>query len=152
MAEVIGVVSGVLTLVISALKTTQAVYDTVTSFKSQRKTIQDVQTDLGALIAVLELISQQIQASETRGKFELLRQPIECCTTTCQEMQDTLSACMKHAKGGGISVRDWINMRYRGKDFEDIKQRLASYKSTLSITFASINMCTSVPCLSLWRY
>ncbi|BCR85775.1 uncharacterized protein ACHE_21233S [Aspergillus chevalieri] len=55
-------------------------------------------------------------------------------------MREMLNACTKRSAEGRESVRDWLNMRYREKSFEDMKQRLASYKSTLSITFESINI------------
>ena len=57
-----------------------------------------------------------------------------------------LNACTKHAKDNRDSIRDWLNMQYREKSFEDVKQRLASYKSTLSIAFASINIYNSIHC------
>jgi len=71
---------------------------------------------------------------------------MQCCTTTCQEMREMLDECTKHAKDGWDSVRDWLNMQYRERSFQDMKQRLASYKSTPSIAFASINMYTSIHC------
>jgi hypothetical protein len=145
MAEAIGAASSVLALVIFAYDTSKSLYDAVSSFKNQRRAIQDVQTDLGSLVAVLNLIRQQAQGSEDHTKFEPLRQPVECCTT-CQDMQEMLNACTKHAKDGRDSIRDWLNMKYQEKSFEDVRQRLASYKSTLSIAFASINMYTSIHC------
>jgi Fungal N-terminal domain of STAND proteins len=131
-----------LALTIFAYNTSKSLYEAVSSFRSQRRTIQDVQTDLGSLIAVLGLIRE----SEDDTKFEPLRQPVQCCTTTWQDMQEMLNECTKHAKDGRDSIRDWLNMQYHEKSVQDMKQRLASYKSTLSIAFASINMYTSIHC------
>jgi hypothetical protein len=144
MAEAIGAASSILALTIFAYNTSKSLYEAVSSFRSQRRTIQDVQTDLGSLVAVLGLIREQTQGSEDDTKFEPLRQPVQCCTTTCQDMQEMLDECTKHAKDGRDSIRDWLNMQYHEKSFQDMKQRLASYKSTLSIAFASINMYTSI--------
>ena len=146
MAEAIGAASSVLALTIFAYNTSKSLYEAVSSFRSQRRTIQDVQTDLGSLVAVLGLVREQAQGSEADMKFEPLRQPVQCCTTTCQEMREMLDECTKHAKDGWDSVRDWLNMQYRERSFQDMKQRLASYKSTPSIAFASINMYTSIHC------
>jgi hypothetical protein len=146
MAEAIGAASSILALTIFAYNTSKSLYEAVSSFRSQRRTIQDVQTDLGSLVAVLGLIREQAQGSEDDTKFEPLRQPVQCCTTTCQDMQEMLNECTKHAKDGRDSIRDWLNMQYHEKSFQDMKQRLASYKSTLSIAFASINMYTSIHC------
>jgi aspartate oxidase len=144
MAEAIGAASGVLTLTIFVFKASKSLLEAVSSLKSQRRTIRDIQTDLEALVAVLDSIRQQVQASENDSKFEPLREPMKCCTKICQEMQEMLNMCTRHAKDGHDSVRDWLKMRYHEKSLEDIKQQLASYKLTLSVTFASINMCKSI--------
>ena len=140
MAEAIGVTSGILTLVVVAYNTSKSLYDAVSSFKNQRKIIQDIQSDLSALTAVLTLIREQVRASPDSTKFEPLQQPLQCCRTTCQEMLDMLNQCRKHATDNHDSVRDWLALQYRGTNLDVLKQRLASYKSTLSITFAVINM------------
>ena len=59
-------------------------------------------------------------------------------------MQEMLDACTNHAQDGRDSVRDWLNMRYRGGSFQDIKQSLVGYMATLSIAFASVNMYASI--------
>jgi hypothetical protein len=111
---------------------------------SRRQTVKDVQTDLGSLVTVLDLIREQAQASQDGDKFEPLRHPLQCCQATCQEMQEMLDVCTRHAKEGRDSLRDWLNMQYLEKSFADMKQRLASYKSTLSIAFAVINIYTAI--------
>lgn len=140
MAEAVGFASALLTLTLSAYDTSKSLYEAVSSFKSQRKTIKDLQTDLGSLVAVLGSIRTQLEISQEVERLGPLREPLECCLTTCQKMRDMLDACTKHSAEGRDSVRDWLSMRYHGKSFEEMKQRLASYKSTLSITFGSINM------------
>jgi Fungal N-terminal domain of STAND proteins len=136
----IGEASSILALTMFAFESSKSLYEAVSNFKSQRKTVQDVQTDLGSFITVLDLIRQQTQGSKDDDKFEPLRHPLQCCQAICQEMQKTLNICTRHTKDGRDSVRDWLNMQYREKSFADMKQRLTSYKSTLSIAFASINM------------
>lgn len=140
MAEAVGFASALLGLTIFAYDTSKSLYEAVSSFRSQRKTIKDLQGDISSLVTVLGSICTQAQDSQDAERLEPLRQPLECCLTTCQEMREMLNACTKRSAEGRESVRDWLNMRYREKSFEDMKQRLASYKSTLSITFESINM------------
>jgi len=140
MAEAVGLASGLLTLTIFAYDTSKSLYEAVSSFKSQRKTIKDVLADLDSLVTVLENINKQAQRSQEVERLEPLREPLNCCTTTCHEMHEMLDACTTHSKEGRDSVRDWLNMRYHEKSFEDMKKRLASFKSTLSIVFESINM------------
>ncbi|KAF7505952.1 hypothetical protein GJ744_012394 [Endocarpon pusillum] len=140
MAEAVGAASGVLALTVFAFKASKSLFEAVSSFRSQRRTIQDIETDLGALVAVLNLIIQQAQGSGNDSKLEPLREPVKCCTKTCQEMQEMLDACTRHAKDNRDSIRDWLHMRYHEKNLQDNKQRLASYKSTLNIIFASMNI------------
>ena len=140
MAEAVGLASGLLTLTVAAYKSSKSLYEVVSSFQSQRKSIKDIQTNLNSLVTVIGKIHEQIQSSQEVERLEALRQPLNCCVTTCQEMHEMLDACTKHGKDGRNSVRDWLNMRYRERGFEDMKQRLVSYKSTLSIAFESIIM------------
>jgi hypothetical protein len=140
MAEAIGLASGILTLVIFTYDTSKSVYDIVSSFQSQREVIQDVQADLSSLLAVLTSIRDQAQRPSGLERLEPLRQPLSSCATSCKEMHEMLDACTTHSTDGRNSVRDWLKMQYHEKSFEDMKVRLASYKSTLSIAFNSINM------------
>jgi hypothetical protein len=55
----IGEASSILALTMFAFESSKSLYEAVSNFKSQRKTVQDVQTDLGSLITVLDLIRQQ---------------------------------------------------------------------------------------------
>lgn len=145
MAEAIGAASGILALVIAALQASKAVYNTVDSFKSHRQKVREIQTELGSLTVVLESVCQQIQLSPDKQRFEPLREPLKCCTMTCEDIQLMLDKCTKHAKNKGDSISDWLQMQYREKSFDETKQRLAAYKATLSITFDAINLFVLIP-------
>ncbi|KAE8397189.1 hypothetical protein BDV37DRAFT_266277, partial [Aspergillus pseudonomiae] len=140
MAEAVGVVSAILGLTIFAYDTSKSLYETVSSFRTQRKTIKDLQDELNSLTTILGSIRTYVEGSNEVQRLEPLKEPLECCLTICQEMRETLEACTKYSAEGRDSVRAWLSMRYHGKSFEDIRKRLNSYTSTLSITFASINM------------
>lgn len=140
MAEAIGLASGILTLVIFTYDTSKSLYEAVSSFKSQRKTVRDILTDLDSLVTILASIRVQAQHSSEVARLEPLREPLKCCATICQEMHEMLDACTTHSNKDRDSVRDWLNMRYKEKTFGDVSKRLASYKSTLTIAFESINM------------
>ncbi|KAB8072334.1 hypothetical protein BDV29DRAFT_177530 [Aspergillus leporis] len=140
MAEAVGLVSAILGLTIFAYDTSKSLHEAVSSFRTQRKTIKDLQDELNSLTTILGSIHTHVEGSDEVERLEPLQEPLKCCLTICQEMRETLQACTKHSAEGRDSVRDWLNMRYHGKSFEDIRKRLNSYKSTLSITFASINM------------
>jgi DNA mismatch repair ATPase MutS len=140
MAEAVGLASAILGLTIFAYDTSKSLYEAVSSFRTQRKTVKDLQDELNSLTTILGSIRTYAEGLEEVQRLEPLRKPLERCLTICQEMRESLEACTKHSAEGRGSVRDWLNMRYHGKSFEDIRKQLSSYKSTLSITFASINM------------
>lgn len=68
----------------------------------------------------------------------------------CKDMQEMLNKCTQHTEDGHDSIRDWLKMQFQGRSFADMK-RLASYKSTLSIAFASINMYRTIHHLLVHR-
>jgi hypothetical protein len=140
MAEAVGLASALLTLVVFTFDASKSLYEAVSSFKSQRQAIKDVLADLDALVTVLATIRKRAQQLAEAAKLESLRQPLECCATTCKEMREMLDACSARSKDGQTSVRDWLKMRYREKSFDDMKNRLSSYKTTLIVAFQSINM------------
>lgn len=96
--------------------------------------------DLKSLITLLGAIREQIQSSHNVERLEPLRQPLYCCTTAYQEMHEMLGVYTIHGTDVRNNAGDWHSMRYREKSFEDIKQRLLTYKSTLSIGFDLIMM------------
>lgn len=140
MAEVVGITSGLLALAVAGYKASKSLHEAVSNLQNRRKTIRDIRNDSTSLVAVLETIEERIRGSSDLERLEPLRQPLDCCTTTCQEMLEMLDACTVHSTDDRNRVRDWLNMRFHGKGFEDIKQRLCSYKSTLDITFGLIMM------------
>jgi hypothetical protein len=71
MAEAVGLASGLLSLTIFAYNTSKSLYEAVSSFKSQRKTIRDVQSDLCSLVTVLETIREQAQCSQEVERLEI---------------------------------------------------------------------------------
>lgn len=144
--EALALATSLLALTAAAYKTSKSLYEAVSSFQSQREIIKAIQADVNSLNTVLVKTDGQIQSSQKMQnlqeikRFELLQQPLKCCVATCQEMRESLDACTTHGRDGQQSVRDWLKMRYHGKSLDDIKQRLATHKSTLSIAFDSIMM------------
>ena len=140
MAEVVGLASGLLTLTIAAYQTSKALHEAISSFRSQRKSIKDLQADSESLTAVLKQIQERIQNAQDMERLESLRQPVYHCLKICRELREMMDACTVHTTDDRQSVRDWLNMHFRGKNFEEMKQRLSSYKSTLSVAFGLTTM------------
>ncbi|KAJ5088693.1 hypothetical protein N7456_012309 [Penicillium angulare] len=139
MAELVGTVSAVLSLAIFAFDTSKTLHDAVTSFKSQRKAIKDLQLDLESLNSILGSVQRLAEDTRDVQKLEPLRQPLNCCLKACQEMNNMLQSCQSHSKGEHDSIRDWLRMKYNEKSFDEMKQQIASYKATLNICLGAIN-------------
>ena len=60
MAEAVGLASGLLTLTIFAYDASKSLYNAVSSFKSQRKTIKNVLADLDSLVTVLKRLMNRL--------------------------------------------------------------------------------------------
>jgi len=140
MADEIEASSSVVRLVAFAYNTSKSLYDAVAGFNSEQITVQGVQSDLSSLVTTLEQIREHIQRSEDDTIFEPLRQPVTYCTLTCQELQEMLDACTRQKRNSQDTIREWLDMRCRGKSFSDIRLRLASNRSALSIIFASVKV------------
>lgn len=139
-AEALGVVASVLAIATAALQLSQSTYEIISSFRSQRKDVEEIQSDLSALNIVLELTREQAKGTSNDDRLKSLRGPLLCCQTILQEIHDMLKQSTKHSKDNRESVRTWLNLRHREKSFTDAKQRLSSYKSTLIIAIDSLNM------------
>ncbi|KAJ6088412.1 hypothetical protein N7486_009673 [Penicillium sp. IBT 16267x] len=135
-----GEASAILTLTIFAFDASKSLYEAISRFKSQRKTIQDLRSDLISLTNVLTSVHTQAQSPEEAKRLEPLRQPIDCCWRICQELHETLPASEKQSAWGRDKLQAWLKVEYHGKSIEDMKQRLASYKSTLCINFDLIHL------------
>lgn len=140
MAEVLGGVSSVLAIATAALQLSKSTYETISSFRSQRQDVTDIQVDLAALAVVLELVREQAENIPNSRYLGALRGPLSGCQTILQDIYDSLAKCTKHTKDHRESVRTWLKLRFREKSFTDAKERLSSYKATLCIAFDTINL------------
>ncbi|CEJ62504.1 hypothetical protein PMG11_11001 [Penicillium brasilianum] len=140
MAEAaVGLASAILTLTIFTFDTGKSLYEVLSSFRSQKKGIRDLKTELSSLLSIVATIREDVERSKEAERFEPLRQPLENCSITCREIREMLDACTIHSNGESDSVRDWLSLRFHERSFEEMKHRLSSYKSTLNICFELIN-------------
>lgn len=137
----IGEAASILAFVLLAADVSKKLYSSVESFKNSPREVRDLQTEIGSLTNLLEKISQQVrQAQPNDQRFRPLRTPLQCCQTICNDMQTEFDECTTHSRNGQASVRDWVKRQFRGKSFNETKQRLAAFKSTLQISFLFINL------------
>lgn len=138
MAEVVGTVSAIASLATLALQSSITLYQTLQSLQSRDKVIRELRQELEALHGVLQALDESL------GNFEFdltaLKQPLMRCNNACGEFNALIMKCTSHSIEGQSSKRDWLRLRYMGKDITGFKDMLASYKSTISIALAYANL------------
>jgi len=140
MAEAIALSAALLDLITLTFDTSKKLYDNILSYRNQQKAVKDVLNELEALMVVLNIVRDYTKAGPQDSKLSCLETPVKSCLTICQEMGTMLDQCTIHSRNGQNSIRDWLKQQYRAKTLDEMKQRLDSYKSTLSIAFHAVEM------------
>ncbi|EXA30551.1 hypothetical protein FOVG_18080 [Fusarium oxysporum f. sp. pisi HDV247] len=143
MAEVIGLVSGLLTLATFAHKSVTKVQEAVQSFRCLPRQLRELLSELAELSTVLQDLSQA-----PRGDVEVdlsaLKITLEQCSRSCEEFERELRACSSRSGQDRTSFRDWAKLTYRGGDgIEGFRQQLIGYKSTIVVALSFANLRTS---------
>jgi hypothetical protein len=137
MAEVIGVASGLLTLIAFAYKSSKSLYDLIHDIQNSPKSIRQLREELGDVGAVLQSLEQTV--SNDDDDFTALKIPLQRCGDACLEFQAVIvkfySVNSKRA-----SLKDWIKIKYMGEDINGFKNMLAGYKSTINIAIGDVNL------------
>lgn len=139
MADPLSISSGILALASFAFKSSITLYETVRSFQSQDKNARALKSELGELTSVLESLLETVNSNPDLD-FKALERPLRRCGKACEEYGELISRCTKHSTTSRSSFRDWITQRYLQGDITEFKAMLASYKSTINIALASVNM------------
>lgn len=138
MAEVIGLTSGLLTLVAFAIGSTKTLYQAIESFRSNDRVIRELKMELEALDDVLRNLRDS--ASSGDGSLEALTLPLQRCGTACTDFVAVIEKCSSHSSGSRTSFRDWAKLKYMGQDITGFKNTIAGYKATITIALADANM------------
>ncbi|RYC79881.1 hypothetical protein BFJ63_vAg17239 [Fusarium oxysporum f. sp. narcissi] len=143
MAEVIGLLSGLLTLAAVAHKSVIKVQEIVQSFQCLPRQSRELLSELAELSTVLKDLSQA-----PRGDVEVdlsaLRITLEQCSRSCEDFERELKACSSRSSQDRTSFRDWAKLTYRGGNgIEGFRQQLIGYKSTIVVALSFANLRTS---------
>lgn len=138
MADPISVASGLLTLVMFGLKTSQSLYQTVKGYNSHQRNVRELREELETLTSVLEALSQAI--ADADSGFVALKIPVLRCGNACKDFEAIIIKCSEHSTGPRTSFRDWTRLRYLGDDITGFKNMLAGYKSTITIALCNANL------------
>lgn len=138
MAEIIGISSGLLTLVAFALQSSRLLCRTVKDFRSSQRTIRELVEQLEALEIVLESLNDAV--TNTSVDLSSLKLPVLRCGKACEELKTIMDQCVAHSGKPKVSFRDWAKLKYMGDDILAFKNTVAGYKSTITIALCDINM------------
>jgi len=138
MADPISVTSAFLTLVGFALQSSTALYQTVRSFQTSRRSIRELKEELEALSGVLQSLNDV--AETTDADFTALKLHLLQCSKTCTDFEALIVKCTQHSGGARSSFRDWAKLKYMGDDITAFKNMLSVYKSTIIIALGDANL------------
>jgi Fungal N-terminal domain of STAND proteins len=138
MAEPISLASGLLTLVVFAIKSSKTLYESVESFQNNRRIVRELGEELEALNGVLQSLHET--ATNSSVDFTALKLPLLRCGKACKEFEVVIAKVTAHSGGTKSSFRDWAKLKYMGEDIAGFKNMLAGYKSTIIIALGDANM------------
>ncbi|CAJ0545146.1 Ff.00g086190.m01.CDS01 [Fusarium sp. VM40] len=143
MAEVIGLLSGLLTLATVAHKSVTKVQKAVQSFRCLPRQLRELLSELAELSTVLQELSQAPHGN-VEVDLSALKITLEQCSRACEDFELELIACSSRSSQDRTSFRDWARLTYRGGDgIEGFRQQLIGYKSTIVVALSFANLRTS---------
>ena len=115
--------------ILSTIQVLQALKETISEYRDQEKAIEDLYNEIEATLAVLNALDNL--AKSGRETSEVLDIPLKQCTRKCKELKRLVEECTTHAHGSRRSLRDFLSLKWNGKDISDFRNQLNSYKLTV---------------------
>lgn len=140
MADPLSITTAILGITATVFKSGKTLHDLISSYKELPRNIRDLRDDLKSLCDVLTRVQTYAEHHASDSRIESLRGPLQSSLTICSDLNESWNECMKTSKTGEHSFRAWMRMKWRDKTFNDMKNRLESYRSVLSLSFASISL------------
>lgn len=141
MAEVIGLVASVASLIAFTSETSKACHklaESIVSFKNAQTDIQKISVELLDLAQILELIESVLQPLRddkvgVQGYVDSVERNLARIKTSVQEIADILNAIRPTARGGSTRTRaKWM---YKKNDIESMKAVIERQKQGLLLQF-----------------
>ncbi|KXJ87491.1 hypothetical protein Micbo1qcDRAFT_236373 [Microdochium bolleyi] len=144
MAEAVGLISGVLTLAVYALKSCRQLSKTIQEFPVLPRQVRELLGELAALDAVLRDLSNN---SNINLKVDLtaLELALEQCRRSCDDVGAELQKYCTRSTESRTSFRDWAKLKCSSGDgIDGFRQQLIGYKTTVAVAVAFATLQTSV--------
>jgi len=133
MSDPLSIASGVIGILTLALNASKKLYKLSQSIQGHPREVESMRDEFKMLSSILKQL-QQKSTKALSSKDELLEAPLKGCFDCCDELNKSLKGL------GSPGVRDWLRLQFRGRAIEDLKARLLSYKSYLSIALQVIEL------------
>ncbi|KAM5464978.1 hypothetical protein MauCBS54593_006611 [Microsporum audouinii] len=131
MGDPISLASGLITLVGFTLGSAGALFKTIESFRTNKRTIRELKEELRDLEEVLNNLKQH--TAESGSELTSLKSPLLRCGNVCKDFDETIKRYTANSGGPRTSFRDWAKLTYMGEDISQFKLMVSGYKSTISI-------------------
>lgn len=139
MAEAIGVVSGLITLVGFAYQSSTTLHNLIKSFKSHVERVRELAEELDALIEVLKSLQITVH-SDCGTDLSVLELPLSRCGKACDDFAAIIVKCSSRSKNDRTSFRDWVKIKYMGEDIDGFRRLLSSYKQVIGLALTNANL------------
>lgn len=143
MAEIIGVVSGVITFADVTWKSCKNLHDLIQDIKETPSELLYLRSDLeevGRILNNFADMNREAGAHENvqyrvalKQCLERLRPCIEELGNTCDQFSASLNEVFRHSTPERISNRDRFSFHFQEGNIRRFRNRLGSYKNTLTV-------------------
>ncbi|KAL3291013.1 hypothetical protein RB213_005164, partial [Colletotrichum asianum] len=135
----LGIASALVAIVTATIQTSQTLYDTIQSFRSHQRTVQQLLNELSALKEVLHSLETHVQGGDD-ANLASLKTPLLQCRRACADFDTLMIECSKYSGRPRTSFRGWVKVRYMESDIHGFTSMLAGYKSTIAIALGDANL------------
>ena len=135
MAEVVGLAASVLTIT-AACRAVKSLYETVKHCEGRNTTLTMLRSQLEETLNILKALEKVTDIHESL--WLLLQGPIDRCKEVCPAFEEAMNSFGNSKTKVGL--RDWAKMEFRKGTIMEFIDRIAGYKSTITVGSGIINL------------
>jgi hypothetical protein len=135
MAEIVGLAASVLTIT-AACQAVKSLYDTVKHYEGRNTTLTMLRAQLEEMLNILNALEKVTDID--KSLWLLLQGPIDRCKEICPAFEEAMNS-FSNSKTK-IGLRDWAKMEFRKGTIMEFIERIAGYKSTITVGIGIINL------------
>jgi|SRR5690242_555650 len=129
---------GTVALVQLCITSSTLLRNAVKAIKTANQEVKHLLTEIEYLIEVLQALERNVK--EDTDTFDSLRFVLEQCTQACNDLNKAISKAVGDPKQPAEGMKVWIRLKCHGSDIEAFKKLIDSYKATLTIAIADVNL------------